>query len=114
MTILIVGLITCAIGFIFGLVFTHLSEKDDPDILERMAVNEGLIEACSSRISEIEKLQPPRTVYLVTYSIGGYGPLHTIFDNKEYADKMENYLLDGEHDYVRNEAVPVYKRFPSM
>lgn len=111
MTTLIVGLIACAIGFIFGLAFTHLSNNDDPDLLERMTVNEGLIDACSSRISAIEKAQSPRTVYLVTYSINGCGPLHTVFDNKEYADKMENYLLNSEHDYVLNEAVPVYKHF---
>ena len=111
MTILIIGVIACAIGFIFGLVFTYFSNNDDPDLLERMAVNEGLIDVCS-RISAIEKSQPPRTVYLVTYSIGGCGPLHTVFDNKEYADKMENFLLNSEHDYVLNAAMPVYKHFP--
>lgn len=39
MTILIVGVIACAIGFIFGLVFTHLSNNDDPDALEHTAAN---------------------------------------------------------------------------
>lgn len=39
MTILIVAVIACAIGFIFGLVFTHLSNNDDPDALEHTAAN---------------------------------------------------------------------------
>lgn len=39
MTILIVGVIACAIGFIFGLVFTYLSNNDDPNALEHTAAN---------------------------------------------------------------------------
>ena len=114
MPIVIVSLIAGAIGFMFGTVFTKSSNSGDQDLLKRMAVNEGLIETCSYRIAEIEKLQPHHAVYLVTYSVDGCEPIHTIFNSKECADKMENYLRhrdDCECDYVLNEMVPVYNHF---
>ena len=93
MPIVIVGLIACVIGFTLGTVFAKSSNSGDPDHLERM-----------------------RVVYLVTYSIDGCEPTHTIFDNKENADKMENYLRhrDCKCDYVLNEVVPVFNQFLIM